>query len=266
MVPVSVELGGDGRGIDNLSTVMGRVFAAARAAEPARAPRVVVIDGPGSGKSVALRLLARDGWGLEMLDAGGARDGLGLIPVLLSFAELCAAVLDLPAAIVRSFAGHGLVRLPGIDDDMAAWVERALAEGRLLVLIDALDELAQDRRAQAARAVNRAFGSWPRTPFIISCRTAAWREQVQDPDRVRIYMAPFPPAAVRRLVQRWRFAPPKSANELIGVIRRQPHVAALAQNPLMLTIVCFLYGQPKYRLPDSRAQFYEVCSRALLKE
>ncbi len=67
-------------------------------------------------------------------------------------------------------------------------------------------------------------------------------------------------------MRRWRFDAPKSAEELQGVINRQPHVAALAVNPLMLTIVCFLYGQPKYRLPDNRAQFYEVCARALLEE
>ena len=222
--------------------------------------------GPCGGKSVALRLLGRDGWGLPGVAAADARDGPGLIPVLYSFADLNAAELDVQAAIVQSLAGHGLVRLPGVDGGIAGWIATALAQGRLLVLIDALDELGQDRRAQAARAVNQALASWPRTLFLISCRTAAWRDQVQDPARVRIDMAPFPPAAVRRFVQRWRFAPPKSANELIGVVRRQPHVAALARNPLMLTIVCFLYGQPKYRLPDNRAQFYEVCSRALLEE
>ena len=44
-----------------------RIFSAARRAQgdvntlPSPAPRIAVIGGPGSGKSVALRLIARDG-------------------------------------------------------------------------------------------------------------------------------------------------------------------------------------------------------------
>ena len=40
----------------------------------------------------------------------------------------------------------------------------------------------------------------------------------------------------------------------------------LARNPLTLTILTFLYSLPKYRLPDNRALFYDVCTRALLEE
>ncbi len=114
--------------------------------------------------------------------------------------------------------------------------------------------------------MNRELRHFPRTPVILSCREAAWHRQVDSPDLQIIRMAEFTPAAIRRFLSRWRFEAPKSAHELLEVIDRQPHVAELARNPLMLTIVAFLYSQPKYRLPDNRAQFYEVCTRALLEE
>ena len=34
----------------------------------------------------------------------------------------------------------------------------------------------------------------------------------------------------------------------------------------MLTIICFLYAQPKYTLPDNRVEFYRECCRALLEK
>lgn len=273
MVPVSVAVGGDGEGIENLAAALTRLFSDAQsatgnnhAAQPP-APRIAIIGGPGSGKSVALRLIARDGWGLPR-PRRTDREPEGLIPVLLSFAELRNQDFALIPALAVALAKYGLRAPPGDTrpDAMAAWIRSALHDGRLLVLIDALDELDRDQRARATQMLNTALDAWPHAPFVVSCRTAAWQDQIQDPRRSLIEMAPFPPAAIRRFVRRWRFEPPKSADELLGVIRRQPHVAELARNPLTLTIICFLYAQPKYRLPDNRAQFYEVCARALLEE
>lgn len=262
IVPVSVERGGDSGGIDGLSATLTGIFSEAAGSAAARAPRVVVIGGPGSGKSVALRLLARDGWDLPRPACEAHR-----VPVLMTFAELRKAGFELVPAIARALAGHGLKALPGQPGAGAidAWIRAALDAGRLLVLIDALDELDLAQRAAAVEALGHALRAWGRAPFVVSCRSAAWHDQIQDPARVLVRMAPFPPAAIRRFVHRWHFEPPKSAGELHRVIQRQPHVADLARNPLMLTIVCFLYSQPKYRLPDNRAQFYEVCSLALLE-
>ena len=50
------------------------------------------------------------------------------------------------------------------------------------------------------------------------------------------------------------------------MINGRAHLSELASNPLMLTIITFLYSKPKYTLPDNRVQFYEQCSLALLEE
>lgn len=271
MVPVSVEIGGAGGGIENLRAVLGQVFSAARGAAQAdvdaTAPRIALIGGPGSGKSVTLRLIARDGWGLPRPGLESS-DRRGLVPVLLSFADLRDANLDLCLALVVSLRRYGLTLPPTANgiDPIAAWVTGALAEGRLLVLVDALDELELGARAHAARALNQAMHAWPRTPFVVTCRTAAWQDQIADHRRIRIDMAPFHSAAIRQFVRRWRFDAPKSAGELLAVINSQQHVAVLARNPLMLSIVCFLYAKSGRRLPNNRAQFYMACSRALLEE
>ncbi len=272
LVPVAVETGAD-HGIEQRQTALRSLFAAARENPRVPAPRIVVLGGPGTGKTVALRLIARDAPALPHRDPTEAARG-GWVPVRLSFADLRDAGFDLPAAVAAGLDRGGLTLPrqtstpvgPAPADPLGAWARTALDEGRLLVLVDGLDELDRDARTQAARAVNQAVAAWPRCAFVISCRSAARRDQLESPHRAPLHMAPLHAAAVRQFVRRWRFDAPKSAEELQGVIRRQPHVAALAVNPLMLTIVCFLYGQPKYRLPDNRAQFYEVCARALLEE
>lgn len=271
MVPVSVAVGGDGGAVENLPVVLSQLFSptgnAPEDGPSVPLPRIAVIGEPGSGKSVALRMIAREGWDLLQPGPGSMGWG-GLVPVLLTFAEFRDSGLDLVKAVVTSLRRRGFDLPQTVDrvDAITAWVRGALAEARLLVLIDALDELDRTDRAQSARVLNQAPHDWPQTAFVVSCRTAAWQDQIEDPRLILMVMAPFHGTAIRQFVRHWQFEPPKSADELLRVMARQTYVSDLARNPLMLTIVCFLYGQPKYRLPDNRAQFYEVCSRALLEE
>jgi len=250
LVPVAVETAAD-TGIEQLPTALRALFAMSRDDPQAPAPRVVVLGGPGTGKSVALRLIARDAWDLPRREPIGTDRG-GWVPVRFSFADLRDVGFDLPAAVAAGLDRGGLV-LPAPSgtvptDTFAAWARTALAEGRLLVLIDGLDALDRDARAQAARAVNQAIAAWPHSAFVVSCRTAAWHDQLETPHRAVLRMAPLYAAAVRQFVRRWRFDAPKSAEELQGVINRQPHVAALAVNPLMLTIV-IVADAPAWELP-----------------
>jgi len=192
-------------------------------------PRVVVLGGPGTGKSVALRLIARDAWDLPRREPIGTGRG-GWVPVRFSFADLRDVGFDLPAAVTAGFDRGGLT-LPvqpsvpaglAAAGPLAAWARTSLAEGRLLVLLDGLDELDRDARAKAARAVNQAIAAWPYSAFVVSCRTAAWHDQLETPHRAVLHMAPLHAAAVRQFVRRWRFDAPKSAEKLRGVINRQP--------------------------------------------
>jgi hypothetical protein len=234
----------------------------ALAANDPHARRIVMRGGPGAGKSVALRLVARIVRGASRPDGGSPR-----IPVLLSFAEYRDTGFDLAKAIAASLSKRGF-RIPKQADSggVEAFVAERLGRGDLFILIDALDELELSARKLAAKRLAAEMGGHAATHFVITCRSAAWRGQLKDVPHVDVEMAPFTPAAIRQFVDQWRFASPKSSAELLEVIQTQPHVGDLARNPLMLTIIAFLYSQPRYRLPENRAQFYEVCVRALLEE
>jgi predicted NACHT family NTPase len=245
LVPVVVGSEAMKEGVDDLSVVLPRLLT--RLGDTA--PRVVIMGGPGSGKSVALRVIARDAWSLV-----DARQQLPLIPVLLTFADYRRAQFNLTEALVESMCRHGFLSRAGLDRREAArkFMQESLGTGRVLILLDALDELDFGDRSEAARRLNSDLRAYPLAPAIITCREAAWRGQFSFPGQIVVRMADFTPAAIRQFVHNWSFQLPKSARELLAVIQEQPHVGQLARNPLMLTIIAFLYSQPKYRLPENR--------------
>jgi hypothetical protein len=153
-------------------------------------------------------------------------------------------------------------------DPVLSWVESALHKGRLLVLIDGLDELDKDLRTEAAGRIKNAIDTWEQTPFIVTCRTEAWRDhRIEHPRRTWLQLQPFNDSAIRQLVRRWHFVPPSLADDLLGVIHARPHFAELARNPLTLAILCrWFENKHAARLPDNRALFYRMCCEALLNE
>ncbi len=260
LVPVALETDSPGSDVTYVTDLRHRLFRRSDEGSPAR---FAVLGGPGTGKSVALRLLAR-----ETAARTAAGDGELRVPVFLTFGDLRDADDELEEALARSLHDGGFHPEGEVDGGDAArrFVREALPRGEIVVLCDALDELALADRSKAAKALTRALKRHPQAPAVFSCRTAAWTGQLGEvPHRV-VRLADLERREIREFVGKWRFDAPKSAQELLATIEGQPHVGVLAKNPLLLTIVAFLYSHPKYRLPDNRALFYEVCSRALLEE
>lgn len=257
LVPVSVESDPQAGGVESLAAVLARHFG------PGEVKHLVLTGGPGSGKSVALRLAARQLWTQPSFDEETHR-----IPVLITFSEYRNSGYQLAAAVSDSLRARGLHPAKGPDQGALAkeFTTQFLRNGRLLVLIDALDELASADRVTAIQRLRTELKEYSSTPVALTCRTAAWHGQLRGLPHTEVRLVDFSPAAIRQFIRAWGFRPPKSSTELLGVIESQPHIGTLARNPLMLTIVAFLYSQPRYRLPENRAQFYEVCSRALLEE
>ncbi len=259
LVPVIVQSERLSGGIEDWSSVLARYFGRIGPTAHTGNRRLAIIGGPGSGKSVALKLAAREVWNLP-----APQDGDSLIPVLITFSEYRRAEFNLIKACCVSLRSRGL-QLDS-EAEQEAFVRQNLEAGRLFVIVDALDELEQGDRRHATERLSADLRQFSAVCAMISCRTAAWHNQMADIGRDVIEMSDFTPAAIRQFLKQWDFPPPKTSDELIDTIESQPHIAGLARSPLMLTIIAFLYAQPKYHLPQNRAEFYDICSRALLEE
>lgn len=58
----------------------------------------------------------------------------------------------------------------------------------------------------------------------------------------------------------------KSIEQLMNTLHNRPQIMILARNPLLLTIVAYLYTDTKFVLPHSRAEFYQKSTDVLLDQ
>jgi formylglycine-generating enzyme required for sulfatase activity len=252
-------------------------------------PRIVLLGDPGGGKSTFLRHLA---WaiarrGLDQTDA--TSDVLGwppdhrVLPIILPLRTLAsklavtgdATITTVFAALRDEMHACGMQQ---VDDLLSA----ALASGNALLLLDGLDEVPLD--AQPGQTVSRhatldairAFVQLhAQAQVVLTCRTRAF----DDGSRTALgwpveLLAPFTLGQVRNFVCAWfgelvakQQITPEQAERLISTlidtIVASPRLTAMAQTPLLLTMMALVLFN-KGELPRDRPQLYERILELLL--
>ncbi|MDQ1350947.1 MAG: hypothetical protein QG657_1249, partial [Acidobacteriota bacterium] len=224
--------------------------------------RLVITGKPGSGKTIAMRVIARSFRYLET--------EIQPVPVLMTFSDIkgMSDPEKLECLIIEKLKFYQFHQGKNDNSTVERFVKENLYTGKLFLLFDGYDELDKSDRETAAKLLRTFLGTNSLIPTAISARTAVYEsEPVFDSLRpCKISMAPFTPFAILKFLSLWRFEGNKSAQALFEMINGKAHLSELASNPLMLTIIVFLYSLPKYTLPDNRVEFYEQCTRALLEE
>ena len=224
--------------------------------------RIALLGDAGSGKSVAMGLIAREVWDVP-------REQI-LVPILLTFSDI-KMVRDSEAfekIIVRNLEKHQFEhgkRTKNAEE----YVHTELYDGNLLLLLDGFDELNKNTRFEITHFLNEFFAKYPGIPFVLSSRTSVWNQNPNsfEPLNLKIVTtADFTPLEIRQFVAQWNFTAPKSGEQLADLISEKIYLKTIAVNPLMLTIISFLYAQPKRILPDNRVKFYKECIEALLEK
>ncbi|MFF2013893.1 NACHT domain-containing protein [Streptomyces sp. NPDC058195] len=136
--------------------------------------RLVVLGGPGAGKSVLLIRLLQD-----LLSD---RDRDGPVPVIFSLASW-----DPHQALRTWLVGQLHHHYPGLRDTVRSPISGTLGDlagalwesGRILPLLDGFDELPERFQAAALDSLNRALPA--RSPLVLASRLAAYRAAVDGP-------------------------------------------------------------------------------------
>jgi hypothetical protein len=223
--------------------------------------RLMVLGGPGSGKSTLMKNLA-----VSILRRRSDPALNDRIPVFVVLRDLARANHSVEAAIVAAL-GH-----PDVGFTKAgAFVSAALASGRLLIVLDGLDEVGVNRAAVAARI--REFcqaddAREKRNHVIVTCREASYTTRdLSDVLKAETRIEPFTPQHMRQFLQAWPPHRGKSALALYADIQADPQVRDTCRNPLLLTILAGLYlEKDRFDLPSSRDQFYDVALKEHLDE
>ena len=225
-----------------------------------RCMRLVILGGPGSGKTWLVKRTARrcaeDA--LAALAAGGTLDEVEL-PLYTTASRLFGAGGDIREAAVSS-ALDQLADLGGSRISTALRVFFAERNAPTLLVVDSLDEAhgPSERLHQAGTLPWR---------IVLTSRPSSWRNQltINDTDeshRVGELQPLRYPDDVGPFIERWFAGRPERGNDLAAEIARRPGLQQAATVPLILAFYCIVGGTRP--LPDFRRDLYtRVLNRML---
>jgi predicted NACHT family NTPase len=220
-------------------------------------PYLMVLGGPGMGKTTFLRKV-----GLEALKQGQGEYEHILIPVFLELRQCREEKdLELEAKIAEEFKNCGL-------DRYEECTERLLKNGKLLILLDGLDEVPINLLPKMTRAIQDLVDRYDKNRFIVSCRIAFYRS-FETFQRFRdIAIADFSPPQIKSLIHAWfqSHGQVELEQRCWDKLTSDEHRSTLelVKTPLFLTLVCILF-QNKKELPKNRATLYENAVSVLLE-
>jgi hypothetical protein len=241
----------------------------------------VLLAPPGGGKSSFLRFIA-----LDLLDPTPRQPALverwgTHLPVWLSFSWWTRQIAERGADcsltdVLRQW-------LHSWDEDRL-WplVERALDDDRLLLLVDGLDEWADENAARIALARLQVFVTGRQVPSVAVSRPHGFhRIGVRPRDWQIAELAGLSLDQQRELARHWflHLESTRQALEALDQVARRAatetdalmaevgavtDIATLAENPLLLTLLIY-HRMHNVRLPQSRFRAYESLVNHLIE-
>ncbi|MDY7078064.1 MAG: SUMF1/EgtB/PvdO family nonheme iron enzyme [Chloroflexota bacterium] len=252
-----------------------------------RASRLVILGGPGSGKTISLRFITL------MLAHGYGAARLGLdapyVPLMIRLADYARELETDPALslcnYLLDYTGKAYESHPRLPD----FLRLALEKGTCMVLLDGLDEVGDDPvrgyslRTEVVKKVQRFADRWCDDQrcnrLVVTSRIEGyWDEPVRG--FAHAQLSPLrPPDEVEALLCRWYTAheltyetdpalAERRARErvdgLLPQVLEWPSVRRLATNPLLLTILALIHENVG-KLPNRRIELYEICAQTLIE-
>lgn len=217
---------------------------------------LMVLGPPGSGKSMLFKHIA-------FSYSEGQLDYLPdqPVPVLVELHRLNNPDISLEKELAAEFERNGFPSAEG-------FVSQCLKQGRLMLLLDGLDEISSNERKRVVQQVKDLIDRYEGCRVLITCRTAVYRGEFTDIVNRTMEIIEFQDQQIRGFLKSWEPGMPadKSVEQLMQTLQDRPRIMALARNPLLLTIIAYLYTDTPFVLPHSRAEFYQQSTDVLLRQ
>ena len=184
------------------------------------------------------------------------------IPVFIELKTFTSCDIDIEKIIAEEFR---LCGFPSPDKFTA----KALEEGKLLILLDSLDEVPTQNLNEAISRIQNFVDKYDKNRLIASCRTAAYRSFFRRFSDVA--MADFDDAQILQFIYNWFHSEAdkqaKTGEKFWELLQKPEHnaVKELAHTPLLLTFLCLVYDRSQ-NFPDNRSVLYRKALRILLEE
>ncbi len=214
-------------------------------------PRLRVLGKPGIGKTTFLKHLT--------IECNLGTFALQKVPIFISLQSFAQdsriqKEYSLLKYITAEFTSSGISD-PSI-------VETLLQEGRVLLLMDGLDEVLDRDATALLKEIRRFSDIYYKNQFVTSCRTASKKLSLQGYTDIEI--APFANDQITIFAQKWftAFDKPKEAklkaSEFISKLQEPINwkFQRMVNTPLFLHLACWVYDE-KDEFPANRSDFYK---------
>ncbi len=216
---------------------------------------LMILGQPGAGKSTFLRKI-----GLEALKGESGKIQGEFIPVLLELKQFTTNKVDIYNIIEEEFRS---CQLPLVKE----FTNQLLRQGKLLLLLDGLDEVPNKNFELVIDKIQDFVQQYKQNKFIISCRTAAYRQKFNN--FKEFIIADFNDQQIQQFIKNWFYS---EVDKQLGTdqkcwnkINSEEATKELARTPLLLTFLCLEYDESQ-DLPKNRATLYGNALYILLRK
>lgn len=239
-----------------------------------RSTRNVIVGTPGGGKSTLFEWLQLSLANVEEeLIAGSGQ----AIPLLLRVRQLDPKNLPLGAELIeKATASRDRATLMP-----AGWIDRHMNAGRVLLMLDGLDESEPDIRDNYILPwLIKLCQKYPKCHYLVSSRPVGYPPgALRKLGFVECDLQDFKEPQIAEYTRHWCTAIRIAQNDPVEEARREgaregdqivtgfkdhPYIRNLARNPLMLSAICLVNYFEGGQLPKDRAVLYRLCVEGLL--
>jgi HEAT repeat protein len=225
--------------------------------------RIIVLGGPGTGKTTLLQSLISERTQQALVDLTAS------VPILLSLPDLARSGKTLPEYLVR------LMKEAGLSEHSTDLLWRTIEEGQAFVCLDSLDEVAPRERPEIIRLINE-LAARPDNTWVVGSRFTEYkggqfkRGQFAEWELLPLDYEMRQHLALRLLPELYRLLPRTDASAVpepaMFVQRLEYHqrAAAWGENPLLFSLAATVFARTG-TLPNGLAALYQQVIDAVLE-
>ncbi|MBK1987958.1 NACHT domain-containing NTPase [Sphaerospermopsis aphanizomenoides BCCUSP55] len=216
-----------------------------------RHSKLMVLGKPGAGKTTFLKYLA-----MHCIEEEFLTNRVPFFITLKEFAEKPKQP-DLLEYITQQLSACRV-------NDAEGKIDKILSKDRGLILLDGLDEVREEDTKRVLSQILEISNQYHTNQFIITCRIAA--KEYTFERFTEVEMADFDKQQIETFTQNWfRLTDPVKADRFIQRLAENTPIYELATNPLLLTLLCLVFGENN-DFPANRSELYKEGVDILLKK
>lgn len=226
--------------------------------------RITIVGGPGSGKTTITSHAVA-----AVADCSAVINGKRYFPIYIHLRHLRELLDPKRNSSLKEIIVQCLRPTFPTEGRM---VDRKLADGACVIVLDGFDEIA-DREGALQHQLSLKLAEFllplaPGNRMVLTSRAAGYRPSWFPGFRV-LEMSELTLAQAKQFIGGWfgKSQEPWSQS-LSSTLDNNERLQILVTSPLMLAIVCFVYGNsdPTGQLPNRRVDLYERCIETLILE